>query len=100
MINILFIFKLIGTTGILITALAAALYLLQKFGIAPIIIGSAVVFMAVVLYLDGDSVMQGVRKEIMTASASEMLNEAETVADAGTDYTLIIPVEEKVLQEG
>ena len=26
----------------------------------------------------------------MTASASEMLNEAETVADAGTDYTLII----------
>ena len=100
MINILFIFKLIGTTGILITALAAALYLLQKFGIAPIIIGSAVVFMAVVLYLDGDSVMQGVRKEIMTASASEILNEAETVADAGTDYTLIIPVEEKVLQEG
>lgn len=26
--------------------------------------------------------MQGVRKEIMTASASEILNEAETVADA------------------
>lgn len=100
MINILFVLKLIGTTGILIIALAAALFLLQKFGIAPIIIGSAVVFMAVVLYLDGDSVMQGVRKEIMTASASEILNEAETVADAGTDYTLIIPVEEKVLQEG
>ena len=56
--------------------------------------------MTVVLYLDGDSMTQGVRKEIMTASASEILNEAETVADAGTDYTLIIPVEEKVLQEG
>ena len=82
MINILFIFKLIGTTGILIAALAAALFLLQKFGIIPIIIGSAVVFMTVVLYLDGDSMIQGVRKEIMTASASEMLNEAETVADA------------------
>lgn len=80
--NILFIFELLGTTGILITALAAALYLLQKFGIIPIIIGNAVVFMAVVLYLDGDSMIQGVRKEIMTASASEMLNEAETVADA------------------
>lgn len=75
--NILFIFELLGTTGILITALAAALYLLQKFGIIPIIIGKAVV-----LYLDGDSMIQGVRKEIMTASASEMLNEAETVADA------------------
>ena len=74
--NILFIFELLGT-GILITALAAALYLLQKFGIIPIIIGKAVV-----LYLDGDSMIQGVRKEIMTASASEMLNEAETVADA------------------
>lgn len=82
MINILFIFKLIGTTGILITALAAALYLLQKFGIIPIIIGSAVVFMTVVLYLDGDSVMQGVRKEIMTAYVPEILNEAETVAGA------------------
>ena len=82
MINILFIFKLIGTTGILITALAAALYLLKKFGIIPIIIGSAVVFMTVVLYLDGDSVMQGVRKEIMTAYVPEILNEAETVADA------------------
>lgn len=77
MMNILFIFELLGTTGILITALAAALYLLQKFGIIPIIIGKAVV-----LYLDGDSMIQGVRKEIMTASASEMLNEAETVADA------------------
>ena len=75
--NILFIFELLGTTGILITALAAALYLLQKFGIIPIIIGKAVV-----LYLAGDSMIQGVRKEIMTASASEMLNEAETVADA------------------
>lgn len=75
--NILFIFELLGTTGILIAALAAALYLLQKFGIIPIIIGKAVV-----LYLDGDSMIQGVRKEIMTASASEMLNEAETVADA------------------
>ena len=75
--NILFIFELLGTTGILITALAAALYLLRKFGIIPIIIGKAVV-----LYLDGDSMIQGVRKEIMTASASEMLNEAETVADA------------------
>lgn len=75
--NILFIFELLGTTGILITALADALYLLQKFGIIPIIIGKAVV-----LYLDGDSMIQGVRKEIMTASASEMLNEAETVADA------------------
>ena len=82
MINILFIFKLIGTTGILITALAAALFLLQKFGIIPIIIGSAVVFMTVVLYLDGDLIIQGVRKEIMTTSASEMLNETETVADA------------------
>lgn len=82
MINILFIFKLIGTTGILITALAAALYLLKKFGIIPIIIGSAVVFMTVVLYLDGDSVMQGVRKEIMTAYVPEILNEAETVAGA------------------
>lgn len=80
--NILFIFELLGTTGILIAALAAALYLLQKFGIIPIIIGSAVVFMAVVLYLDGDSMIQGVRKEIMTASASEILNEAETVAGA------------------
>ena len=77
MMNILFIFELLGTTGILITALAAALYLLRKFGIIPIIIGKAVV-----LYLDGDSMIQGVRKEIMTASASEMLNEAETVADA------------------
>lgn len=77
MMNILFIFELLGTTGILIAALAAALYLLQKFGIIPIIIGKAVV-----LYLDGDSMIQGVRKEIMTASASEMLNEAETVADA------------------
>ena len=75
--NILFIFELLGTTGILIAALAAALYPLQKFGIIPIIIGKAVV-----LYLDGDSMIQGVRKEIMTASASEMLNEAETVADA------------------
>ena len=100
MINILFIFKLIGTTGILITALAVALFLLQKFGIIPIIIGSAVVFMTVVLYLDGDLIIQGVRKKIMTTSASGILNEAETVADAGTDYTLIIPVEEKVLQEG
>ena len=50
--NILFIFKLIGTTWILIAALAAALFLLQKFGITPIIIGSAFVFMTVVLYLD------------------------------------------------
>ena len=71
--NILFIFELLGTTGILIAALDP----LQKFGIIPIIIGKAVV-----LYLDGDSMIQGVRKEIMTASASEMLNEAETVADA------------------
>ncbi len=82
MINILFIFKLIGTTGILITALAAALYLLQKFGIIPIIIGSAVVFITVVIYLDGDSMIQGVRKEIMTAYVPEILNEAETVAGA------------------
>ena len=82
MINILFIFKLIGTTGILITALAAALYLLQKFGIIQIIIGSAVVFITVVIYLDGDSMIQGVRKEIMTAYVPEILNEAETVADA------------------
>lgn len=82
MINILFIFKLIGTTGILITALAAALYLLQKFSIIQIIIGSAVVFITVVIYLDGDSMIQGVRKEIMTAYVPEILNEAETVADA------------------
>lgn len=93
MINILFIFKLIGTTGILITALAAALYLLQKFGIIPIIIGSAVVFMTVVLYLDGDSVMQGVRKEIMMAYVPEILNEAETVADAV--YLVICNTENK-----
>lgn len=38
--------------------------------------------MTVVLYLDGDLVMQGVRKEIMTPSESEMLNEAEIVAGA------------------
>ena len=38
--------------------------------------------MTVVLYLDGDSVMQGVRKEIMTAYVPEILNEAETVAGA------------------
>lgn len=82
MINILFIFKLIGTTGILITVLAVALFLLQKFGIIQIIMGSAVVFITVVIYLDGDSMIQGVRKEIMTAYVPEILNEAETVADA------------------
>lgn len=38
--------------------------------------------MTVVLYLDGDSMIQGVRKEIMTAYVPEILNEAETVADA------------------
>ena len=88
MINILFIFKLIGTTGILLTALAAALFLLQEFGITPIIIGCAAVLMTVVLYLDGNSMIQGVRKEIIKTSASEMLNEAETVAAVNIIYNI------------